>query len=418
MAGQHSLQTHLHAGCNGASGPGSLDGLSPTFGVDIRSFRVSPAEEVRRRAEVCGALERRIEELPPLAREPLLAYFHSLRRRNYALNTLRGYVGVLRGFALALPGVGKAGWASVSPPDVHRFIEAEQAQGRRASTINVKLKILHGFYAFLTDQGLASTNPVKRGAYLKMPEALPRPMAAEDTRRFVAALEEVRERAIFLVLLRTGMRIGELLAARVQDVDLAEASFTIPKGEKNRRGRVVYLSPEAKGALSAWLHLQWGGPTEPLFSGRLGRPLSYNAVRKRFKAALEKAGITRDYGLHGLRHTFATEMLNAGLRLEVLQHLLGHDDISMTQRYARLSAPRRRHEYFHHIALVESRRDGDGELDPVVPEVSQKAQQIAQHLEELHRPPSAFPSLVPQGPGGGDFSGGGDLRGAPPGPWA
>ncbi|MCH7923806.1 MAG: site-specific integrase, partial [Nitrospinae bacterium] len=151
MAGQHSLQTHLHAGCNGASGPGSLDGLSPTFGVDIRSFRVSPAEEVRRRAELCGALERRIEELPPLAREPLLAYFHSLRRRNYALNTLRGYVGVLRGFALALPGVGKAGWASVSPPDVHRFIEAEQAQGRRASTINVKLKILHGFYAFLTD---------------------------------------------------------------------------------------------------------------------------------------------------------------------------------------------------------------------------------------------------------------------------
>ncbi len=305
MAGHHSLQTHLPAGCNGASGPGSLDGLSPTIGVDIRSFRVSPAEEVRRRAELCVALERRIEELPPLAREPLSAYFHSLGRRNYALNTLRGYVGVLRGFALALPVVGDAGWASVSPPDVHRFIEAEQAQGRRASTINVKLKILHGFYAFLTDQGLASTNPVKRSAYLKMPEALPRPMAAEDTRRFVAALEEVRERAIFLVLLRTGMRIGELLAARVQDVDLAESSFTIPEGKKNRRGRVVYLSPEAHRALAAWLHLQWGEPTDPLFPGRLGRPLSYNAVRKRFKAALEKAGITRDYGLHGLRHTFA-----------------------------------------------------------------------------------------------------------------
>ncbi len=335
-----------------------------------------------------------------MAREPLLSYFHYLRRRNFALNTLRGYTGTLRSFALELPGVVEAGWSSVSCEDVARFIEAEQASGRRASTINVKLKVLHGFYTFLIEQGLASKNPVRKGFYLKMPEALPRPMAPEDTRRFVQALEDVRDRAIFMVLLRTGMRVGELLAARVQEVDLGEASFTIPKGKKNRRGRVVYLSAEAHGALSAWLAERLGEPTEPLFPGRWGRPLSYNAVRKRFKAHLAKAGVTRAYGLHSLRHTFATEMLNAGLRLEVLQRLLGHDDLSQTQRYARLSAPRQKEEYFHHIALVESRRDLDGELDPVVPEISREAQRIAQHLEELHRPTSTLSPLVPQGPGG------------------
>lgn len=381
-------------GRNGSNGPvsaeevtGYLEALSPSFRADLKRFGAFLAEGDRRRPDPAEGLERRIEELPPPAREPLQAYFHWLRRRNFALNTLRCYVGALRGFALALPGVSESGWASVSREDVGRFIEAEQARSRRASTINVKLKVLHGFYEFLIEQGLAAPNPVRKGAYLKMPEALPKPMAAEDTRRFVQALEGVRDRAIFLVLLRTGMRVGELLAARVQEVDLAESSFTIPKGKKNRRGRVVYLSAEAHGALSAWLADRRGEPTEPLFPGRWGRPLSYQAVRRRFKAALARAGIARSYGLHSLRHTFATEMLNAGLRLEVLQRLLGHDDLSQTQRYARLSAPRQKEEYFHHIALVESRRDLYGELDPSVPEISRKAQCIAQHLEELHRSP-------------------------------
>ncbi|MFQ5893383.1 MAG: tyrosine-type recombinase/integrase, partial [Nitrospinota bacterium] len=265
------------AGRNGSNGSvsarevaGYLAALSPTFRADLKRFGAFLAERDRRRPEPAEGLERRLQELPPVAREPLLAYFHYLRRRNFALNTLRSYVGVLRAFALELPGVAEGGWASVSREDISCFIEAEQASGRRASTINVKLKVLHGFYEFLIEQGLAVANPLKRGAYLKMPEALPRPMAAEDTRRFLAVLKDVRDRAIFLVLLRTGMWVGELLAARVQDVELGEASFTIPKGKKNRRGRVVYLSGEVLEALVAYLPKRLPLGPGPIFLNEKG----------------------------------------------------------------------------------------------------------------------------------------------------
>ena len=121
-------------------------------------------------------------------------------------------------------------------------------------------------------------------------------------------------------------------------------------------GRVVYLAEDACQALEHWLEVRrW--KTALIFSGQGGRPLSYEVVRSRFGALLEKAGLTnKGYTLHCLRHTFASELLNAGMRLECLQQLLGHSSIEMTRRYARLTDVTRKEEYFRAMAKIE--KDG------------------------------------------------------------
>ena len=82
--------------------------------------------------------------------------------------------------------------------------------------------------------------------------------------------------------------------------------------------------------------------------------LSYAAVRNRFTKYLEKAGLVgKGYTIHCLRHTFASEMLNAGLRLEVLQQLLGHSSLEVTRQYARLTDKTREEEYFKAMAVIE-----------------------------------------------------------------
>jgi integrase/recombinase XerD len=116
---------------------------------------------------------------------------------------------------------------------------------------------------------------------------------------------------------------------------------------------VVYLSDDALFALKRWLR-QRDQKKEWVFYTRGQTGLSYSTARIRFKNYLQKAGLEgKDYTVHCLRHTFASELLNAGLRLECLQQLLGHQDIEVTRRYARLTDRTREEEYFRAMAIIE-----------------------------------------------------------------
>ena len=158
---------------------------------------------------------------------------------------------------------------------------------------------------------------------------------------------------MILLLLRTGMRIGELLATRISEVNLREKQIIMREAQKTRVGRVAYFSEDAGKALVAWLNQR--DPTKDrLFYGQGRERLSYTAIRTRFAKYLEAAGLAhKGYSLHCLRHTCATELLNAGMRLECLQQLLGHSSIEMTRRYARLTDNTRREEYFRAMAIIE-----------------------------------------------------------------
>jgi site-specific recombinase XerD len=199
---------------------------------------------------------------------------------------------------------------------------------------------------------------LKRKLRIKLPDALPRAIDPEDIKQLLSVLKEPRDRALILTLLRTGMRIGELLNTKIQDLNLKEQYIEIFETQKNRVGRVVYLSKDAQGALKKWLKIK-RPQTDYLFYGHRGRPLCYEVAREIFKKYMDKAQLShKPYSLHCLRHTFASEMLNGGMSLQSLQELLGHSDIEMTRRYARLIDNTRREEYYKAMQIIEK-----GEID-------------------------------------------------------
>jgi integrase/recombinase XerD len=199
-----------------------------------------------------------------------------------------------------------------------------------------------------------SADVIKRRLRIRVPEALPRAIDPEDIRQLLAIIKKARDRALILTLLRTGMRIGELLSSRVKDLNLREQWVQIFEAHKNRVGRVVYLSADALGAMEKWLKTR-RYQSKFIFYGYGAGALSYEAARAMFKRYIDKAQQThKGYTLHCLRHTYASELLNAGMPLQCLQELLGHKSIEMTRRYARLTDNTRRQAYYKAMAIIEA----------------------------------------------------------------
>jgi integrase/recombinase XerD len=221
------------------------------------------------------------------------------------------------------------------------------------NTVHTRIRLLYALLKFLVDREVVPPDLVNRKLRLKVPEALPRALEPEDVRQLLAVITHERDRALILVLLRTGMRIGELLDTRMNEVNLREKCITIREAQKNRVGRVVYLSEDACQALQVWLEKR--DPEQGyLFYGQGRQRLSYTVARVRLGKHLAKAGLAyKGYSLHCLRHTCATDLLNAGMRLECVQQLLGHSSFEMTRRYARLTDNTRQEEYFRAMALIE-----------------------------------------------------------------
>ncbi len=190
--------------------------------------------------------------------------------------------------------------------------------------------------------------------FLKDCNSLPSPIEPEDVKLILEKIRgKPREKAMILVLLRTGMRICELLSTKIQDINLRERKILIFESAKNRIGRVIYLSDDARVALRKWMKIR-NQKTDYLFYGNRGRPLSYEAARSVFKKYSEKAGLSqKEYTLHCLRHTFASELLSAGIPLESLQHLMGHSSIVVTRRYARLTNIALEKDYFNAMEKIE-----------------------------------------------------------------
>jgi len=280
-------------------------------------------------------------------------YLNDQKRRNCRPNTIRCSFSALKLFLSYLKERGRTSLETITREDISGFIEHEQDRGMQPKTVYSRLRWLYAFVSYLVDQEVAHPDLLKRKMRVKVPEALPRAMDPEDVQQLLAVIAKPRDRAMILVLLRTAMRIGELLATRMSDLNLREKRITIMEAQKTRVGRVAYVSEDAYQALAVWLN-QRDPAKENLFYGQGSQRLCYTAARVMFGKYLEKAGLAhKGYSLHCLRHTCATELLNAGMRLECLQQLLGHNSIEMTRRYARLTDNTRREEYFRAMAIIE-----------------------------------------------------------------
>jgi integrase/recombinase XerD len=288
---------------------------------------------------------------------PEKEHFESYMRFKWRLNrqssTLKGAFQAVSTFLAFYAGIGKRQLKDIVSDDLERFIEHEQDRGLKVTTLSTRLNHLRTFLRYLIDRDVITERVLKRKIRLKVPDFLPRAVAPDDVRRFLGSIGETRDRALILVLLRTGMRIGEVLRLNVRDLDIRERKIHIYEGEKNCLGRVVYLSDDALMALKLWLNRR--KPHEQyLFYGLRHGPLGYTQARNIFVRYIAAAELQhKGYTIHSLRHTFASELLNAGMRLECLQLLLGHRDIEMTRRYARLTDKSREEEYFRAMAIIE-----------------------------------------------------------------
>jgi integrase/recombinase XerD len=290
-------------------------------------------------------------ELP--AKDHLERYMRHKWRLNHKPRTLASsFTSVM----LFLDFYGKSGKREIERierVDLEGFIEHEQDRGLRISTVRTRLACIIAFLHFLMEQDIVPGSLLKRGIKLKLPEVLPRAMNPADVRKLLCVIDDIRDRALFLLLLRTGIRIGEALGLRLNDLDIKGRKVHLYEGEKNSMGRVVYLSDDALFAIKLWLR-RGDKSKEFVFYGRSNGHLCYSSGRGLFIKYLKKAGLDqKGYTVHCLRHTFASELLNAGMRLECLQQLLGHQDIEVTRRYARLTDTTREEEYFRAMAVIE-----------------------------------------------------------------
>ncbi|MDA8305975.1 MAG: tyrosine-type recombinase/integrase [Deltaproteobacteria bacterium] len=246
----------------------------------------------------------------------------------------------------------------VTSRSIEAFVEHEQDRGIKPKTLSVRLMSIYAFIRVMADGEVIHPDVLKKKVRVKVPESLPRAIDPEDVKALLAAVVHARDRAMILMLLRTGMRIGELLSLRLSDVNLGEKKVMIHEAQKTWVGRVVYFSDDAKEALLSWLKAK-DPEQEFVFVSNRRRPLSYKAARLRFVKHIEAAGLAaKGYTIHCLRHTFASELLNAGMRLECLQQLLGHSNLEMTRRYARLTDRTREEEYFRAMATIEKGASG------------------------------------------------------------
>jgi integrase/recombinase XerD len=328
----------------------------------------------------------REKEIP--GKEYLKDYLLDQHRRHCRPNTLRSTLTNIDTFLSFVKASGKSHLEEITREDLFAFIEHEQDRGMKPLTVNTRVRILKAFIRFLADKAVVPSDIVSRRLRVKVPDSLPRAMDPEDVRRFVSVIESTRDRAMMLMLLRTGMRIGELLNLIVREVNLKEQKIEIYEAEKTRVGRVVYLSEDARVALQAWFKER--DPDKKLVFYAQGHPsMSYNNARMRFRKYLAEAGLShRSYTLHSLRHTYASELLNAGMRLECLQQLLGHSSIEMTRRYARLTDKTREQEYFRAMSRIERGEiDGSYQLDSELPQILETKELFKTHSKELPEHP-------------------------------
>jgi len=315
-------------------------------------------------------------------------YLRSQYIRNCRPNTFKNIYNALIPFFIFLRGIGKDCIEDVRRQDVEAFIEHEQDRGLKMSTVKTRLAILKAFFRFLLERGVIEQDVFPWKMKIKLPETLPRAMDPEDVDRLLSVNVSVRDRAMILILLRTGMRIGELLNTRIRDVRVREQKILIFEAEKNHLGRVVYFSDDARKALEAWLKVR-DPSTELLFYGYKGKALSYQAARKIFVRYLKRADLDhKGYTLHCLRHTYATDLLNALIPIECLEKLLGHKSLEVTRRYARLSDKTREEQYFKAMAIIERRQSHEhNQLDIELQAILEKTQLLSPHGKELHEYP-------------------------------
>jgi site-specific recombinase XerD len=237
---------------------------------------------------------------------------------------------------------------------IAQYIDVLLIKGLKAKTINSHLDSIRGFYWYVRDEERGDViNPVKRGYALKLPRPLPRYLKEEEVRGLLDTVRKPRDRAMFLLMLRCGLRVQEVAELHLGDVDLRKRKILVQQG-KGAKDRMVYMSDDALHALVRYLKVRPNKKAKKLFlvekGTYKGSPISVRGIQKRMEYYARKSNIRAS--CHQLRHTMATDLLNADADLVTIQDLLGHSRIKTTERYCKVSNLKVQRDYFHAMEAV------------------------------------------------------------------
>jgi len=284
--------------------------------------------------------------MEPLEVKLFCAYLHT---RNYSPHTIENYGRDLRLFFAPLQKALRA----VSWRDIEHFMQQQHQAQLAATTINRRLHALKHFFDYLVmERQTLVTNPVKPSHLLRQGRPLPKKLSQDQVRILFTQITNPLDHALYLLMLRCGLRVSEVARLRRSDLDWEQQSLRIDQG-KGRKDRVVYVSADALAALRTCLAVRPAAvPGEVLFwnQKRPHRALSSKGMQKKMERYAKAAGIKAS--CHSLRHTFASNLLEEGAEVISIKELLGHASMESSERYAKLSNQRVKQIYQQTIRKV------------------------------------------------------------------
>lgn len=224
--------------------------------------------------------------------------------------------------------------------DIDLYIEHCQEDGHAFTTINRRLAALRSFYHFLSiEMEDAPKNPViPKRHFIHVGEHLPRDLQDPTVEKLFAVISGPLDRAMFLLMLRCGLWVGEVRNLSLPDLYLSPAFGSLPRlwlHGKGGKQRVVYLSAQPLAALLVWLEIRPASKDPAVFLNRFYKRLSVTAIQKRLAVYCRQAGVW--VTCHQLRHTFGRHMTEMRVPITSIQRLLGHSRLRSTQVYLHIS---------------------------------------------------------------------------------
>jgi tyrosine recombinase XerC len=277
--------------------------------------------------------------------------------RGCSAQTLRAYAGDLVRFALFATQEEKGAEfdpVGISTVQLRHYLAHLRQSGAARTTIARKVASLRSFYRFLMREGVVSDNPAANLTLPRREKRLPVFLDEAEVQRLLEAPEADdaagrRDCAILEMLYSTGMRISELAAVSLEDLDLV-GEVVRAKG-KGKKERLVPLGTKAVQAIRDYMEVRQTIARgrrvnrRALFVNKAGGRLSNRGVRRIFHKYARLVGLQEKVSPHTLRHSFATHMLNRGADLRSVQELLGHASIASTQIYAHVTTERLKKVY-------------------------------------------------------------------------
>jgi len=252
-----------------------------------------------------------------------------------------------------------------TPAYVKRYLDLLLEKKLAAKTINDRLAAIRSFYRYLHDEeNLDINNPAVSGMALRVAKPLPRNVRQSDLDLFFSVITKKRDQAMFMLMLRCGLRVEEVANLSLDDIDYQYSQIVV-RGGKGGKDRTTYFNSDAGSALAAYLRIR--PPTRELKiflvekGAYKGKPLSVRGIQKRMEYYAKKSGIL--ITCHQLRHTMATQLLNNGADIVAIQELLGHSKIEQTMRYSKLSGLKARNDYYLAMEEITGTKDHDPAAD-------------------------------------------------------